>query len=644
MARFGCILALSALAVAAVGEILEPQRSESAGASCLRAADGSSEEMSALQTLRAAAPVPAARTNGTAPRPPRPPQLGRLKAPPAAGADALSFDWRAWAGEFADNHFDQTVDHLNAYNQQPKFLNWDFSREAGLLQVGSKEFCNCGWTAPAGACNNDDGSYCFRRCCKSGCGCGWTAQPGACPCSDGSPCCSVCCFSEIPTPEPTPAAPTPRPSPPPPVPTPAPQDVTFKQLYTVNDKSWGGARLKFPIFFVLGAEGGAPNYGAYGHVGEMSRQMRAMVVFIEGRFFGSSLPFGKVGSFKPLPTRVGLLSVEQMLRDFVLVITHIRDTYCPSWECPTVAFGGSMAGTLAAMLRMKFPEVIDMSLASSAPLLGYPSAKVDKFAWYQRVTNTWQEVSGDPGCADLVRQSWEPLWSTCGSYAYGNFSKMLIDKAQYHSYPPTPYHLWGSIKDRCERAKSKKSQGGSPYEVALVLCPECSCHSPPAPAPLAAVQSQAEEAVGGQENPGWDYIACTEIVHPMAANGVTDFFPQWSWTPEDHDRQCLKDWGIEAQWSAKWLPEVFGFFHLPQIRRGATKIIFSYGTFDAWAVFNISDADISSDLPVLVIKGGDHTADMLGSQADDSEEMLTIRGKEQRILTNWINDIQADGN
>jgi len=597
--------------------------------------------MSALQTLRAAAPVPAARTNGTAPRPPRPPQLGGLKAPPAAGADRSSFDWAAWSKEFDTNHFDQTIDHLNAYNQQPKFLNWDFSREAGLLQVGSKEFCNCGWTAPAGACNNDDGSYCFRRCCKSGCGCGWTAQPGACPCSDGSPCCSVCCSSEIPTP--APAAPTPRPSPAPPS-SPAPQDVKFKQLYTVNDKSWGGARLKFPIFFVLGAEGGAPNYGAYGHVGEMSRQMRAMVVFIEGRFFGSSLPFGTVDeTYKHLPTRVGLLSVEQMLRDFVLVITHIRDTRCPSWECPTVAFGGSMAGTLAAMLRMKFPEVIDMSLASSAPLLGYPSAKVDKFAWYQRVTNTWQEVSGDPGCADLVRHSWKPLqWSPCGDVT-PNFAGMLIDQAQFYSYPLP--QSWG-IKARCSYARQQESQGRSPYEVALALCWECACNS--APAPLAAVQSQAGEVVGRQDNRnelGWKYIACTEIPHPIAANNVTDFFPPWyTWTPEDHNRRCLNDWGIEAQLGAKWLPEVFGFFHLPQIRRGATKIIFSYGTFDAWAVFNISDADISSDLPVLVIKGGDHTADMLGSQADDSEEMLTIRGKEQRILTNWINDIQADGN
>jgi dipeptidyl aminopeptidase/acylaminoacyl peptidase len=34
-----------------------------------------------------------------------------------------------------------------------------------------------------------------------------------------------------------------------------------------------------------------------------------------------------------------------------------------------VSFGGSYGGMLAAWIRMKFPNVIDLSIASSAPLL-----------------------------------------------------------------------------------------------------------------------------------------------------------------------------------------------------------------------------------------------------------------------------------
>ena len=39
-----------------------------------------------------------------------------------------------------------------------------------------------------------------------------------------------------------------------------------------------------------------------------------------------------------------------------------------AWDSPTVSFGGSLAGTLAALMRVRYPHLIDMAWASSTPL------------------------------------------------------------------------------------------------------------------------------------------------------------------------------------------------------------------------------------------------------------------------------------
>ena len=45
-----------------------------------------------------------------------------------------------------------------------------------------------------------------------------------------------------------------------------------------------------------------------------------------------------------------------------------------------MTFGGSLAGTLAALMRVRYPHLVDMAWASSSPLLGYPEL-ADQFAW-----------------------------------------------------------------------------------------------------------------------------------------------------------------------------------------------------------------------------------------------------------------------
>lgn len=85
---------------------------------------------------------------------------------------------------------------------------------------------------------------------------------------------------------------------------------TFAQRFLVTDKYYHRG-TGAPIFAMTGAEGGDVTQFydfAYGHAVEYARKRGALILFLEHRFFGESLPF-RTGSDAPLPNRLGLLSV-----------------------------------------------------------------------------------------------------------------------------------------------------------------------------------------------------------------------------------------------------------------------------------------------------------------------------------------------
>merc|ERR1712203_336637 len=98
-----------------------------------------------------------------------------------------------------------------------------------------------------------------------------------------------------------------------------------------------------------------------------------------------------MGGFDRQANRIGLLSAENALRDYVMLISYLRDVYDPDWVCPTAAFGTSLAGSYAAWLRFKFPHVVDMAMASGSPLTGYPGTS-DTLAFNRITTETWRDA------------------------------------------------------------------------------------------------------------------------------------------------------------------------------------------------------------------------------------------------------------
>lgn len=91
---------------------------------------------------------------------------------------------------------------------------------------------------------------------------------------------------------------------------------TFRQRYLVYDRYWDGHG---PIYFCPGGE--ADVHAGYNHNGFMfqtGEPRKVLLVFPEHRFYGESLPFGPVDSYRP--ENIVALTIEQALADFLAIL------------------------------------------------------------------------------------------------------------------------------------------------------------------------------------------------------------------------------------------------------------------------------------------------------------------------------------
>ncbi|GBG85638.1 hypothetical protein CBR_g40367 [Chara braunii] len=124
----------------------------------------------------------------------------------------------------------------------------------------------------------------------------------------------------------------------------------FQQRYLVNDKHWdkenGG-----PIFMYCGNEGGIETFVFNtGFMWDIAPEFGAMVLFVEHRYYGKSMPFGSTETALQNASTLGYLTSEQAIADFATLLIDLKRNLTAE-ENPVVLFGGSYGGTCACNRR-----------------------------------------------------------------------------------------------------------------------------------------------------------------------------------------------------------------------------------------------------------------------------------------------------
>jgi pimeloyl-ACP methyl ester carboxylesterase len=150
------------------------------------------------------------------------------------------------------------------------------------------------------------------------------------------------------------------------------QEQRFNQRYWVVDEYFNPR--SGPVYLYICGEwicSGVPELRTW--VGVLAQKTQGLVLVLEHRFYGDSLPVGKQ-SFTLENMR--LLNSEQALRDLAFFIEEIKSTQAYGiTNNPWVSVGGSYPGALSAWFRIKYPHLVIGSLASSAVVLAVEDFK-----------------------------------------------------------------------------------------------------------------------------------------------------------------------------------------------------------------------------------------------------------------------------
>ncbi|KAJ4830054.1 hypothetical protein Tsubulata_009664 [Turnera subulata] len=371
----------------------------------------------------------------------------------------------------------------------------------------------------------------------------------------------------------------------------------FQQRYLVNGTYWAGAEKNAPIFVYTGNEGDiewfAQNTGFFF---DNAPRFKALLVFIEHRFYGKSIPFGgdKKVAYSNAST-LGYLTSAQALADYATLITDLKKNLSAT-DSPVVAFGGSYGGMLAAWFRLKYPHVAIGALASSAPILNFENI-TSPYSFNRIITNDFRGESEN--CYKVIKGSWKQIEDTgsqpgglellrksfkiCKNYISAGYLEGWLETAWTYTAMtdyPTPSNFLNPlpaypVKQMC-KAIDDPTTGNDTFAKLYGAASVYYNYSG------TATCFDLDDNSDSHGLGGWSWQACTEMIMPLGSNGKESMFPASQWHYSDRAKSCEAYFGVEPR--PNWITTEFGGHDIGRVlKRFGSNIIFFNGLRDPWS-------------------------------------------------------------
>ncbi|KAH9738061.1 alpha/beta-Hydrolases superfamily protein [Citrus sinensis] len=384
---------------------------------------------------------------------------------------------------------------------------------------------------------------------------------------------------------------------------------TFQQRYLINDTHWGGSKNNAPIFVYTGNEGDIEWFAQNtGFMYDVAPKFKALLVFIEHRYYGKSIPYGgnKEIAYKNAST-TGYLSSTQALADYASLIIDLKKNLTAT-DSPVVVFGGSYGGMLAAWFRLKYPHVAIGALASSAPILNFDNI-VSPYSFSNIITQDFRSVSEN--CYKVIKGSWKQIEETAKKP--GGLEKLQKAFRISIDDPKTGNDVFAKLYGA---ASVYYNYSGT------AKCFDLNGDSDP----------------HGLSEWGWQ--ACTEMIMLTGGDNKDSIFEE---SEEDYDaraRYCKEAYGVDPR--PNWITTEFGGHKIGLVlKRFASNIIFFNGLRDPWSGGGVLK-NISKTVLALVEKEGAHHVDLRFSTKEDPQWLKDVRRREVEIVGKWISQYFQD--
>ncbi|KAK2112935.1 Thymus-specific serine protease [Saguinus oedipus] len=438
---------------------------------------------------------------------------------------------------------------------------------------------------------------------------------------------------------------------------------SFLQRYWVNDQHWDGQ--DGPIFLHLGGEGSlGPGSVMKGHPAALAPAWGALVISLEHRFYGLSIPAGgldmaqlrflssrhAVGRSSGIPSdedRPSLPS-DPRLADVVSARLALSRLFNVSSSSPWICFGGSYAGSLAAWARLKvlgllrFPHLIFASVASSAPV----RAVLD-FSEYNdcqaAVSAAFSEVERRLRAGGAAQAALRAELSACGSLSraedqaelLGALQALVGGAVQYDGQAGAPLsvrQLCGLLLGGGANRSRSTPYCGLRRAVQIVmhsLGQKCLSFSR---AETVAQLRSTEPQVSGVGDRQWLYQTCTEFGFYVTCENPRCPFSELPALPSQLDL-CEQVFGLSPLSVAQAVAQTNSYYggQTP----GANQVLFVNGDTDPWHVLSVTQA-LGSSESALLIPSGSHCLDMAPERPSDSPSLRLGRKNIFQQLQTWL--------
>jgi pimeloyl-ACP methyl ester carboxylesterase len=446
-------------------------------------------------------------------------------------------------------------------------------------------------------------------------------------------------------------------------------NATFQQRWYQNDTSFSGPGALI-ICIMGGEEAIDPSKGIlYPSIVVLAARVGALIIEPEHRFFGASLPVPPPYSTEHL----ALLTPYQSLADAAALITATREARnCTGRggqpRCPVLTVGGSYPGWQAAMMRLRYPAVVDFGYSAS-PAMRFYAQNVSQYDYYRVVTESAAFAS--PTCPAAVRsmlartlaladkatmQSKLNLCAPLPAYLLAGDAALLKDELHMvfsyswanlnmGAYPPPVTRLatacegieanatidpWGALSTFYDSFSGGGAGPGGCFNLSAQM-----------PSGVNATISGGDwSGVGfGDDGASWDFQTCTLLVEPIGTNGVTDMFLPRSWSYEWLNQHCLDRFGVTPQPRALAVEWGFDLSVLPSV---TSHIVFTNGLRDGWSVGGVP-ANLSDTLLVYDMPNGAHHSDLnykWPNVTSDTQDVLLVRELVASKIEEWVRDFR----
>jgi len=408
-----------------------------------------------------------------------------------------------------------------------------------------------------------------------------------------------------------------------------------------------------PVFLCVGGEGPAlearvvQDGGLHcGHMVDMAREVGALVLALEHRFYGKSMPRPDFSN-----KSLALLSSEQALGDLAYFHEHATHLYGLTSKNKWVTFGGSYPGMLAGWARLKLPHLIHAAVASSAPV----SAEADMAGYNDVVAKSLANphVGGSEACLEAVTASFESLGARLDSEAgqrslEGTFNVCEAGSlGEEENWQGFSEEFWGlfPLQDNdpscseplcdynriCDMAETSGSDDPLNLLVGLYRTKrgeDC----------LDVRRSEFVARLQDASNPErtWLWQTCTEFGFYQTCNPgskcpfMTKPFVS---TLDASLRLCSDVFGIPGAVTKSRI--TFSNLMYGGVNPQGSRVLYVNGEVDPWSANSIRDS-ISVSLPVVWVQGASHHFWTHPSKPSDDENIVAARQKITDQVELWL--------